>query len=135
MRLNRMLVATAAAVAIAASGCGDSPAEPRAATGPGPVVGDFMAAFAAGDAGTACSLMTPAAQTRAAHEVGAAGCPAALQVALGRLTATQRATLGRFHVGAVTVSGATAIVRSTARGDDPVTVRRVGGRWLVDLYA
>lgn len=128
-----LLPALAALAALPLVACGDS-ADSSHTSPRGRAALSFMAAMADSDTTKACFLMTPASRTRAAQELGAISCPVALRFGLLHLGGQGRAALRRFELGEVETRGSIAVVHGTAPGDDTLTLRRIGGRWLVDAY-
>jgi hypothetical protein len=123
-----------AAAAVVATGCGA--AKPREDVQVRAAVQQFLAAFAGGEFGVACGLMTPDTQTATVRAVQrarqrASDCPSALSAIWTRAPAAQRSALRNESIRSITLTRDTASV-TMVRTSQPTYLRKLGGRWLVD---
>jgi ketosteroid isomerase-like protein len=102
-----------------------------------------LAAVAAGDGATACSLATPTGQATLQKLVGAASCQAAVATLAAQLPANMKAALRDAKVKKVSISGNTANVNNNditapqaTIGDLPlpptVLVKQPDGSWKLN---
>lgn len=102
------------------------------------VVHDYGKAFADGDYGKACDLMTSEGKAqleKAAVFLGATGgCENALEAASKQLDPADKAKFKTAAVTTVRVNGDQATARYEG-SPDPVQLRKKGGDWLVDIPA
>jgi hypothetical protein len=129
------LAALAVAVALAAGGCGgeDDSAERKKIESS---VHAYFRAFAAGDTGRVCSLMTTSARDRFLEAAAAKDCPSALGSAMDE-PRIRRFSDRLQHARVVDVKvgegGSTATVKVAALGvTSDVPVRKEDDQWKLD---
>lgn len=129
------LAALAAAAALAVSGCGggDDTSDEREKIETN--VHAYFRAFAAGDTGRVCSLMTTSARDRFLEAAGAKDCASALGVAMDE-PAIRRFSDRLEHARVVEVkvgAGGTATAKVAALGvTTEVPLRKEGDVWKLD---
>jgi ketosteroid isomerase-like protein len=116
--MRRAVLVLAAALALA--GCQESDQDQVRAA-----VMEYVHAYADGDAETVCARLAPELR-RAFKE----GCEAGIEREAAKLSQSAREALNKQEVRSVSVSGDTARARLNSGGLG--TLRRVGGRWLIE---
>jgi hypothetical protein len=138
-----VLMATCAAVALAACGGDDGDSATATSSSGGDdreavtaVITGYTDAFADGDFEKACDLLTDDSREQieeAAKELDAEGCPDALEKATGSLDDKARESLRGITVTSVQIDGDRATVRTKLGGTgeeaDPALVVKEDGEW------
>jgi ketosteroid isomerase-like protein len=88
-------------------------------------VAQYVNAYADGDAKTVCARLAPELRKAFKH-----GCEAGIKQEASKLSTADREALRELEVRSVSVSGDTA--RARLNSGSLGTLRRVGGRWLIE---
>lgn len=99
------------------------------------VTNDYAAAFADGNFGKVCSLMTSEAKTallQAAPFVGneGGGCAGLMKAVASLGDPGTKADFANFHIKSILIAGSSATVRTTG---DTTRLKKKAGHWLIDL--
>jgi hypothetical protein len=130
----RLRVVISLAFALALAGCGGGGGGQSDEDQIRATLHDYYAAFASGDAESACADLAADVQQKFAKASGTEDCPSAILKARGR--PDTRSYTSRFkdaQVASVQVAGDRAVAKVRAIGvTQPIPLRRVGKEWKID---
>ena len=96
---------------------------------------EFVDAWVDRDAQQICDRMTSQARRDlqdTAAILGRGGCPKVIARVYGLMDHDDMGDLRKFEIATVKITGDRAVVKAKA-GSDPAQLRRVDGKWLIDV--
>ena len=121
------ILAAAAVTALVIGGCGGGSSDEDTVR---TTVTDYFKAMGNGDGERLCALLTPPSR----EQIGGGDCPSIIAASAKKLDESDRKALRDVDVDFTTVkiTGDKAIVKGGENDDDPIKLRRIDGKWLVD---